>query len=467
MPRDIRLSDVKNNTINASGDEIKWNLDNTFNNPYWAYNNIQNIDEKDRFQGLVSAKLDLTNNLTITGKTGMDYSIYDYTNYGASGAQAISNGNGAYGHSSGKKRIWNSDVLATYRTKLAGVNVTASLGSNYRNEYSSSVNISGNTSKTPNFYKISNYKNVYSSEWISEKAVYSFYGLGQFSYGGYLYFDTTLRNDNSSTLPRGNNSYWYHSENISLLFSRLLGLESKIFNKGKIRASFAKVGNDTSPYRTSAVYNVNQTITLPYTVASIPSSLPSFDLRPETSKSWEVGTELGFFKDRINIDFTYYKTTTDDQIMAVPISGSTAFASKVINAGTVENIGYEFQFNTTPLLSKNFSWDLGLNFTKSNSEVVALNEGLESLTLNSLWSVTVEARPGEEFGNIYGFDYKRDNFGRKIITDDGYTQKGERKKLGNMNPDWFGGISNKISYKNVSLNTLISVQKGGEFLFLW
>ena len=463
MPRDIRLSDVKNNTVNDNGEEIKWNLDNTFNNPYWSQNNVKNIDEKDRFQGIVSANWDLAHNFKITGKTGMDYIVSDYTNYAARGSQFQSNGLGNYGHATGKSRIWNSDILATYNTRISDVKMTLSLGASYRDEYSGEVNISGTDAKVPNFYKISNYKNSYSSEYVSEKGVYSYYGLGQFSYRGFLYFDATLRNDNSSALPKENNSYWYHSENMSLLFSKMLGIESNFFNKGKLRGSFAKVGNDTSPYRTQAVYNVDQTVTLPYTVGSIPSSLPSFNLRPESSESWEVGAELGFFNNRLQFDFTYYETTTKDQIMAVPISASTGYASTIINAGVVSNKGYEFQLNAVPFESDAFEWNLGVNFTKSNSTVESLNEGLESITLNSLWAVSVEARPGEEFGSIYGYDYLRDNFGRKIIDDNGYAQKGERKKLGSITPDWYGGISNKFRYKNFSISALISIQEGGEF----
>ncbi|RXJ44655.1 SusC/RagA family TonB-linked outer membrane protein [Gelidibacter gilvus] len=463
MPRDIRLSDVRNNTVNANGEEIKWNLDNTFNNPYWSQDNVKNSDEKDRFQGVISANWDVAHNFKVTGKTGMDYIIYDYTQYAARGSQFQSNGLGNYGHDTGKSRVWNSDVLATYNTNISDVRMTLSLGSSYRNEYSSYVNISGNDAKVPNLHRISNYKNSYSSEGTSEKGVYSFYGLGQFSYRGFLYFDATLRNDNSSALPKENNSYWYHSENMSLLFSKLLGIESSTFNKGKLRGSFAVVGNDTSPYRTQSVYNVDQTVTLPYTVGSIPSSLPSFDLRPESSESWEVGAELGFFNNRLQLDFTYYETKTKDQIMAVPISGSTGYESTVINAGVIANKGYEFQLNAIPLEFDYFSWDLGFNFTKSNSKVESLNDGLESITLNTLQAVSVEARPGEEFGSIYGYDFLRDNFGRKLITNDGFAQKGERVKLGSITPDWYGGITNKFRYKNFSISTLITIQEGGEF----
>jgi TonB-linked SusC/RagA family outer membrane protein len=463
MPRDIRLNDVKNNTVNANGEEIKWNLDNTFNNPYWALENAGNVDEKDHFQGFISANWDINNKFNITAKSGIDFIINDFTSFGARGAQAIQNGLGSYNHDGNKSSIWNSDILGTYSTNISDFNVTLSLGANYRNEYSSYKNIWGNDAKVPDFYRISNYKNSFSSEGISEKAIYSYYGLGQFGYGGFLYFDATLRNDNSSALPQANNSYWYHSENISLLFTKLLGINSNVLSQGKLRGSFAKVGNDTSPYRTQAVYNVDQTVTLPYTVASISGSLPSFDLRPETSESWEVGADLGFINNRIQLDFTYYKTNTTDQIMAVPISGTTAYSSKVINAGEIENKGIEAQLNLIPFDSENFSWNLGFNFTKSNSKVVTLNEGLESISLGSLWTASVEARPGQEFGTIYGNDFLRDNFGRKIIGNDGLAKRGDRIALGNINPDWYGGFTNKVRYKNFALSTLISAQVGGEY----
>ena len=463
MPRDIRLEDVANNTINASGEEIKWNLDNTFNNPYWALENAGNLDEKDRFQGFLSANWDISKSFNLTAKSGMDYIVYDFVNYGEQGAKAISNGLGSYSHDSGKSRIWNSDILATYNTNISDLKISASIGSNYRNEFGSSRNIWGNESKVRNFYRISNYKNTFSNENVTKKAIYSFYGLGQLSYGGYIYFDATLRNDNSSALPKANNSYWYHSENLSILFSKMLGISPKVLSQGKLRGSFAKVGNDTSPYRTQAVYNIDQTVTLPYTVASISGSLPSFDLRPETSESWEVGADLGFFDNRIQLDFTYYETNTTDQIMAVPLSGTTGYSSKVINAGKIQNKGYEAQLNLVPFDSDNFTWDIGLNFTKSNSKVISLNEGLERISLGSLWTASVEARPGQEFGTIYGNDFLRDNFGRKIIGNDGLAKRGDRIALGNINPDWYGGISSKFRFKNLSLSTLISIQQGGEY----
>ena len=466
MPRDISLSEVRNNTVDANGNEIKWNIDNTFNNPYWALNNVYNEDNRDVFQGAFSAKLDLTDHFYLTAKTGLNYRVNDDTNHAARGGQANYGGLGGYGTSNSKSSAWNSDFLATYTNKIGGFNATASVGANYRSDFNKSVSVSGSDEKVPNFYRISNYAVVSDSDYISKKRVYSFYGLGQLSYGGYLYLDATIRNDNSSALPAANDSYWYHSENLSFLFSKLFEIKSDTFNKGKIRASYAKVGNDTSPYRTQSSYSIGQARTLDYTVATIPGSLPNPNLRPEVSHSWELGTELGFFKNRIHLDLTYYETLTEDQIMAVPVSGTSGFGSYTTNAGSIKNKGFEAQLDIIPIETENFSWDVGLSITKSNSNVESIDDSVEAITLNSLMGVSVEARPGEEFGSIYGLDYLRDNFGTKLITDAGLAQPGERIKLGSINPDFYGGISNNFKYKNFSLRTLVSYQSGGEY-FSW
>ncbi len=465
MPRDVRLEDVRNNTVDAEGNEMQYANDPTFNNPYWALDNVYNEDTKDRIQGMISAKWDVNDNLIFTGKSGIDYKIHDGMNYNGSGSQSHSAGLGNYGHGTSKSMIWNSDVLGTYKTSFVGININASLGANYRNEFGNSMSVWGNDSKTPDFYRISNYKNTFSSEYTWNKAVYSFYGLAEISYGGFLYFDATLRNDNSSALPQDNNSYWYHSENASLLFSKLFGIDSGFFNMGKIRGSYATVGNDTGPYRTQPVYHINQTPTLDYTVASISGSLPAIDLRPEHSESWEVGLELGFFNNRINLDATYYETLTTDQIMGVPITGTSGYTSKVVNAGSIKNEGIEISLNLIPVETKNFSWDMGINYTQSTSTVESLNEGLETIILGGIGNagVTVEARPGEEFGSIYGHDFLRDNFGRILVSDYGNIQRGEIKNFGSMNPDFYGGLTNNFRYKNISLRTTISGQQGGKF----
>ncbi|SMO65674.1 TonB-linked outer membrane protein, SusC/RagA family [Saccharicrinis carchari] len=464
MPRDIELIDVKNNTKNAMGNELKWHNDNYFNNPYWAIDNVRNYSKRDRFQGMFSLTWDVNDKINVNAKSGVDYLVNNFTKHSTRGSLAQKQGRGEYAHYEGVSDNWNTDLLATYKTDVKNINVTTSLGTNYRVNNIRSMRLYGYDSKVDGFYNISNYQTAYSEEMRSQKIVYSFLGLAQIGFKNLLYFDFTLRNDNSSALPKDNNSYWYHSENISFLFSELLNVDKAVFSRGKIRGSYARVGNDTSPYRTQYTYRISQTQTLPYPIASLPETLPSTTLRPETTNSWEVGAELGFFKNRLSFDFTYYQAHSTDQIMAVPISVTSGFSHKVINAGSIDNKGVELMINAIPVEKEHFKWDVGLTYTKSNSTVKELNEGLESITLNDIKTVTVEARKGEEFGSIYGYDFKRDKFGNKLISDQGLAiRNDERTRLGDMNPDFYGGITNNFNYRNWSLRTLISYQVGGDF----
>ena len=459
MPRDIKMNDLANNFQDKDGNEIKYNKDDYFSNPYWTLAHVRNTIDKDRFQGMFSVKLDVTDDLYITAKSGLDYISNHEYNSRDRGSIAVRDGRGDYENGIYNSTNWNSDLMATYSTDLDKLNIVTSLGGNMRSHYSQYVRNWGYGSKVDGLHNIENYIDAWNSDGSGQEKTYSFIGLSQLSYNDFLYFDITVRNDNTSALPKDNDSYWYHSENASILFTQLLDIPSEILSRGKIRGSYAMVGNGTG--YTPHYYTIVQGATLPYALAEMPDVLPSLDLKPETTYSWELGTELSFVNSRINVDFTYYSATSVDQIMEIPISVSSGFSYKRINAGSIKNKGIELQVNTTPVLTNDFTWDLGLTFTKSHSTVESLNEGLTSITLNALRSVTVEARVGEEFGTLYGYDYKRDKLGRKLITDQGDTQRGEIVKLGTMNPDFYGGVTNNFSYKNFSLRTLISFQKGG------
>jgi TonB-linked SusC/RagA family outer membrane protein len=459
MPRDIKMYDLMNNYEDEDGNEIKYNSDPYFSNPVWTLHHVRNTIDKDRFQGMFSAKLDINDDFYITAKSGLDYTSNHEYNSRDRGSVAVRDGRGDYENGIYNNTNWNSDLMATYTADFEKLNIVTSVGGNMRSYYSEFISNIGYGSKVDNLHNIENHIETWNYDGTDEEQTYSFIGLSQLSYNDYLYFDVTVRNDHTSALPQHNDSYWYHSENASLLFTELFDITSDIFNRGKIRGSYAMVGNGTG--YTPHYYNIIQASTLPYALAEIPDVLPSLDLKPESTYSWELGAELSFFSSRVNVDFTYYNARSVDQIMEIPVSVTTGYSYKLINAGSIRNTGIELQVNTTPYLSENFTWDLGLTFTKSNSVVESLNEGLSSITLNALRSVTVEARTGEEFGTLYGYDYKRDKLGRKLITDSGETQRGEIVKLGTMNPDFYGGITNNLSYRSFQLRTLISFQKGG------
>ncbi|MCP3931622.1 MAG: SusC/RagA family TonB-linked outer membrane protein [Bacteroidetes bacterium] len=463
MPRSIDLDEARNNFIDERGNELKWTGDNTFNNPYWALEHLKNKDNKDRMQGLFSIRYQILENLSLKVKTGFDLGYTEFTKTGRKGSLAVSNTRGNMRNNINKYQESNSDFLFSHNTQAGDFSISTNFGGNYRLTQWRSMSQNGTKSKAPEFYHISNYQWVSTDENTSKKAVYSLYGLGTVSYKNFLYIDATVRNDWSSTLPIDNRSYLYHSENISFLFTEAFSLKNNILTKGKLRASYAQVGNDTDPYRTQLYYNLEGTTSLDYPVGSISSQLPSFDLRPESIQSYEVGTDLEFFKGGVTAEFSYFNRLTSDQIMAIPISNSTGFETKVSNAGDARTTGLELQLGVTPVYNDNVQLNFLLNVAKSNTTILSLNNGLQSIPLSSLVGITVVAALDDEFGSLYGYDYLRNALGQKLITKDGFAQRGEYKKLGNVNPDFYGGFATSVGYKGVGLRFLVSFKKGGNF----
>jgi TonB-linked SusC/RagA family outer membrane protein len=460
MPRNMVNYDLHKYMEDANGKEQLWTTDSYTGNPYWQLYNATNKDQKHRVQGVFSAKMIFSPHFNLLLRSGMDYTNQSYHEQVAKGSTA-NNLNGYVGNSMNDYLEWNSDFLANYSHKiLTNINLTFSLGGNYRYNTYKGISQSGTNLRINDFFAISNCGSYYTSEGFSEKAVASAYGLGSASYKDYLYFDFTLRNDWSSTLPSGNNSYFYHSENLSFLFTNALHIESDILSSGKLRGSYAKVGNDTGPYNTQQYYSVSQS-QLPYPMGNFSDVLASYDLQPEITSSWEVGTNLGLFKNILILDLTYYNNKSDNQIMDIPLPPSSGFSSKRTNAAHLRNTGYEVQADLKAIQKHSFTWDITATWSKNKSEVTSLYGDLESIILEDSWIATIQARPGDEYGVIYAWDYKRDSFGRKLVDDKGYSLKGEYKKMGSINPDWIGGISNRFSYKNISLSFLIDIRKGG------
>ena len=461
MPRNMVSGDLHKYMQDENGKEQLWTTDSYTGNPYWQLYNATNTDQKHRIQGVFSTKILFSPHLNLLIRSGMDYTNQSAHDQVARGS--ISNNvNGYVGNSISDYLEWNSDFLANYNVKVQNdINLTFSLGGNYRYNNYKSISQAGSNLRINDFFAISNCGSYYTAEGFSEKAVASVYGLGSASYKDYLYFDFTLRNDWSSTLPSANNSYFYHSENISFLFTNAFNIESGILSSGKLRGSFARVGNDTGPYNTQQYYSVSQS-QLPYPMGNFSDVLASYDLQPEITSSWEVGTNMGFLNNILSVDFTYYNNSSNNQIMDIPLPPSSGYSSKRTNAAHLKNTGFEVQLDARAIRGKSLSWDISATWSKNNSEVTGLYGDLESIILEDSWIATIQARPGDEYGVIYAWDYKRDSYGRKLIDDKGYAQKGDYRKMGSINPDWIGGISNRLSYRNFTLSFLVDIRKGGD-----
>lgn len=435
----------------------------TPNNPYWLMNEVIADGTRDRIIGYVLAKYKFTDWLTLQARTGTDF--YKDTRFSRIGINTPGVTQGQLQNDEFNVKEENSDILLTASGNLSK-NVTGSFsaGANHLNREQARLGVTGSGFNIPNLYHISNAKLVTASYFPSQRQMNSAYFTAQTGYKNYFFLDVTGRNDWSSTLGLNNQSFFYPSVSSGFVFTDALSLNSPILSFGKIRASYAEAGNDASPYLTTAGYNLSSSNFNGQPFAYVSSSIPLTDLKNELTRSYEFGAELRFFKNRLGIDFTYYTAKTIDQITPVQISVATGFGTRLINAGEIQNKGIEIFVNGTPVKSKNFRWDVTLNFSRNKSKVVSLAPGLATLILLDTYNaVTIQARPGEPYGNIVGRPFMRNTNGDIVLTAQGVWQPGPQQViLGNIQPDWLGGVTNTFTYKGFAVSALLDIRKGGQ-----
>jgi TonB-linked SusC/RagA family outer membrane protein len=449
-------------TACTDGGQFNWNY-NYHNNPFWEQLVNTNEDNRDRVLGHVSGTYQLTDWITLTGRVGRDWYRERRKNVVAFNSLDDA-GDGGFNEANRYQSETNADLFATAARQLTDdltLDVTA--GGNLRMTEFQTSTVGVTALTAPGIYTIDNAAvPATPGDFESKKEVRSVFGSASLNYRGYLNVDVTGRNDWSSTLPEDNRSYFYPSISSAFVFSDALGLRNEWFSSGKIRASWTRVGNDTNPYQLSSVYNSQQAFGgVP--MFSLPNELPNTDLKPEETTAYEFGTDLGFFNERMGFVATYYNSLTRDQILGVQISGTSGYTSQILNAGEVKNWGYELLVRATPVLGDDFRWDLTVNWSKNNSEVTDLYGDLETLVLGTYWSMNIEARKGEPYGLFFGNGYLSDDDGNWLLDAQGRPQRdGERRILGNYNPDWIGGFQNRFSWGPWAMSVLVDGQRGGD-----
>ncbi len=440
-------------------------------NPYFMVDKIKNHDFKDRLIGMVSTTLKFNDWLNLMGRVGADYwsQVQENTwpedpsskNYNTRLGQMVQDFT--------RLLDVNADVMLTANRKISeSFTLNGVLGASVRSLREEMLNANAKIFKSPGVYDFSNFNDVSVGSYLYRKQMQSVYFTGNIAFKNYLFVDVTGRNDWSSALGVNNYSFFYPSVSSSFVFTDAFNIDNKFLSFGKIRASWAASGNDSSPYMTRAGYNLYSTgfNGLPY--ASKSSTLPLYNLKNELTKSIELGTDLRFFSNRINIDFTYYNSISSNQILNLPISNASGYSNMVINAGEVRNKGVEMALGLTPVKARDFRWDINFNFAKNNSEVVTLDGNIQTYPLISSSDgepglSNIEARVGEAFGNIVGYAYKRAPDGQKIVDVSGsYVRESKLSILGNITPDWTGGLNNSFYYKGFSFNVLLDMVIGGD-----
>lgn len=425
-------------------------------NPWFIVNENINAFKKRRFLGNVNTTYQISDKLSLLLRAGIDDSSDFRWSRRSIGSQRFLKG--MYREQNIDFTEINTDFLLSYNDNFGDVETKISVGGNKFTQKTTESFLQINGLAIPGLYNSQNgsvtpvVKNN-----IFEKEINSLYAFLNVGYKNYLYMDLSVRNDWSSTLPINNNSYFYPAASIAFIPSSLFELP-KAIDFFKLRFNVAKVGKDTNPYNLLKAYNFS---TLPGSLTN-PSQLPNSKLKPERTTSAEVGFESYFFKKRISLNTTYYTSTSVDQILNVGVSGANGFNSIVTNAGEIKNSGVELSLGIVPIRTDNFEWKIIGNLSKNKSKVVSLKNGLDTFVIaTGPNGVTVEARPGEQMGDIYGEAYERTKTG-EIIFNNGLPVTGKRRKVGNYNPDWTLGLSNTFKYKQFSLYTQFDIRHGGD-----
>ena len=463
---------------------------------YW-WNTLKNNTTFTQNQLLGSVKLtaDLLPWLNVTGHTGLNYYTNQFitknTPVDAAGLEPSNGGGGTILYSTDLSTVstTNLDALLTAHKDalFKDVNASFSLGASYyHNKLYDIYADNPGPFNYPFTYNLTNYAGTNAfpvpvENW-SESEINSTYGILNLSYKKYLYLEASGRNDWSSTLPSSKWSFFYPSANLSFVFTDAfnIGMMKKWLSYGKVRLAEAASANGYVPYQTNFLYS--SVTTAGFTTGlSVPSILPSISIQPQRSRSFETGLDLGFLGNRLNFNFTYYSIYSYDQIIPVNIATSSGADRLTINTGALRNQGIEFIINANVLNKRDFKWDITVNGAHNSNRVVSLSPGVDEIPIGSWFGgsndgVDMNARVGDQYGTIYGYDYqylkgKRvvnllygdgPNTGNGAVIGAQYATTPSFVKIGNATPKITGGIGNTFSYKNFSLYVLTDFSIGGQ-----
>ncbi len=449
------------------GTQLTWNRSSWFNptprysnNPYWVRHKNYETDGRTRVFGNLAASYKLAEGLTAEVKYMTDTYFETQEERVAIGSQYTSQywlskyshlennmqGLLSYNRVFTKDFSWNANLGVNRMTRAGSTLISKTIDGLSSNVFSLEASIG-----RPDITDLK-----------TKKRINSVFASSSLGYKDMLFLDLGARNDWSSTLPLKNNSYFYPSGSVSWIASSLI--DASWLNFLKLRAALAQVGNDTDPYNVRLAYLLYQPFGTDSRVA-VPNTLPNPDLKPEITSEYELGTEMKVFNNRLGVNLSYYNRRTRNQIIPLSRSAATGATYKYVNAGLLENKGIELSLNASPVSTEHFKWDVTFNWAKNNNKIVRLTTEQKTMVLaNASFAVQLEAREGESFGSIVGYDFVYNEKGQKVVNEEGvYLRSDDQKVLGSVLPSFTGGLINAFRYKGFNLSALIDFQKGGSF----
>lgn len=456
-------------TTNSAGQFQSFNpRPNYFDNPYWVRENFLQTDTKNRLFGNVNLSYEISDNLTLTTQFGTDLFQFSIRE----GIPLRSVDGSRYAETERRFQETNMEVRLNFNKDIYDdLTFNGFIGANRMRQFTKRL-----TAQTNGGLVIDKFFNIGNSvdsplvdTFETQRGINSIFASASFGWKDMLFLDLSARNDWSSTLPEKDNSYFYPSASLSWAVSELTSIkESNVINFAKLRASVAQAGSDADPYRLSDVYNPITPNFGNNPMYSVPNSQQNPDLVNELTTEFEFGFLVKMLGNRLSIDAAYYNRTTENQIFPVPVSAATGYTSRLLNAGKMKNSGVELQINGTPIQTEDFSWNVGLNFTSQNNEVVELlkdedgNSVVESINAGGTWAADLRIQEGLPYMALFGQNYVFDSNGRRLVDSNGnYQFTADREYLGSAIADYTGGFNTSFTYKAFTLSALFDFQVGG------
>jgi len=450
-----------------------------YDNPYYTVNENRFTENTNRMYGNVTANYQVSRWLSLTNRFGAD--MYNTDNQQNFGTQTIEIPTvGMIRQNDLRYRHVNNDLMANITPYISDkFDFSLLLG---QNMYSETFN--RNFTRATDLI-VDGWYNINNASAVNTQNVtnYTFRRMSEYAdakvgFNDILYLGATARLEHATSYWPNFKPNFYSSLYGSFIFSDALNIpSSSALTYGKLRASIATAGINPGPQLTQTQYfstNVADGWTTGLTnpvndqVIFEPGNLLNPDLNPEKTRTFEIGTELRFAKNRIFVDYTYYSSRSTDLLLLVPIAQSSGYGNFFTNAGEVTNRGHELQLRFVPIKKRDFRWDVIVNYSRNRNEVIQLAEGVEQVILNGFTGSQVMVRQDEGYGVFMGNGYLRNDAGDVIIQDDPSSSRfgypildPTQKNLGSTLPDWIGGINNLFTYKGLSLNFLFDTRQGG------
>lgn len=473
MPTSIDINDFRNG-MDVKGSDPYWWKPGSYGNPFWMIHNVLNEDVRNRFLMNGTLKYQFNSWLDADVRIGTDMynTKYEGRSYVGKTIRPVPNN-----YSTGIDRNYENNYIASitaHKDDLVGKwSASASLFGQIMQSEFNSVSASG-ALRVPNYFTVGNISNSNpSSEGFSKRQINSVFATADINYDNFWFIGASARNDWSSTMAQEHRSYFYPSVNTSLIvtdmFKKLFNTDpGKVLTFAKLRASYAVTGNSLPAYQLYNVYGIgtgaNGTIT-----GYSGNILFDPNVVAELIKTKEFGVNLRFF-NRVDVDVNYYDTHATNQLINLPMNPLSGYSARKINAGDIQNKGWELTVNADIIRSTNFKWNMLVNGSANKNKIIDIYPGVTQYSLGGYDSVSMNAIPGGYYGSIFGTTFNRVDdpnspfFGKIILSSAGLpTANTTRSLLGDQTPRGLLGITNSFVYKDWGLSFQIDGRFGGKF----